>query len=72
MLRTYRPTTVLAQVVTFDDTITYVQLTNGRTVSVPLLLFPRLQVARPEQGLRVEIGDGAGGCTGTSWTRICR
>ena len=33
----YRPTMALAQAVTFDDSAMHVQLTDGRTVSGPLL-----------------------------------
>ena len=64
---TCRPTTALAQAVTFDDITMRVQLTDGRTVSVPLLWFPRLQAARPEQRLRVEIG---GGGRGLHWDEL--
>ena len=60
LVRSYRPTTALAQAVTFDDITMHVQLTDGRTVSVPLLWFPRLHAARPQQRLRVEIGGGRG------------
>ncbi len=65
--RSYRPTTALAQAVTFDDITMHVQLTDGRTVSVPLLWFPRLQAAQPEQRLRVEIG---GGGRGLHWDEL--
>ena len=58
LMPSYRPTTALAQAVTFDDITMHVQLTDGRTVSVPLLWFPRLHAAQPEQRLRVEIGGG--------------
>ena len=56
-----RPTTALAQAVTFDDITMHVRLTDGRTVSVPLLWFPRLLAARPEQRQKVEIGGGGRG-----------
>ncbi|MGI4874901.1 MAG: DUF2442 domain-containing protein [Janthinobacterium lividum] len=67
LVRSYRPTTALAQAVTFDDITMHVQLTDGRTVSVPLLWFPRLHAARPEQRLRVEIG---GGGRGLHWDEL--
>lgn len=54
----YRPTTALAQAVTFDDRPLHVQLTDGRTVNVPLLWFMRLLAARPEQ--RQQVGGGRG------------
>ena len=69
LIRAYRPTTALAQAVTFDDSTMHVQLTDGRTVSVPLLWFPRLHAA---QRLRVEIGGGGRACTGRKWMRTCR
>ena len=59
--RSYRPTTALAQAVTFDDITKHVQLTDGRTISVPLLWFPRLLAARPEQRQQVQIGAGGRG-----------
>ena len=67
LTHSYRPTTALAQAVTFDDITMHVQLTDGRTVSVPLLWFPRLQAARPEQRLQVEIG---GGGRGLHWDEL--
>lgn len=45
----------------------HVRLTDGRTVSVPLLWFPRLHAATPEQRLRVEIG---GGGRGLHWDEL--
>ena len=67
LTHSYRPTTALAQAVTFDDITMHVQLTDGRTVSVPLLWFPRLQAAQPEQRLQVEIG---GGGRGLHWDEL--
>ncbi|RZK43662.1 MAG: DUF2442 domain-containing protein [Hymenobacter sp.] len=63
----YSPTTALAQAVTFDDSTMHVQLTDGRTVSVPLLWFPRLLAARPEQRAQVAIG---GGGRGLHWDEL--
>jgi hypothetical protein len=67
LARSYRPTTALAKAVTFDDITMHVQLTDGRTVSVPLLWFPRLLAARPEQRQQVEIG---GGGRGLHWDEL--
>ncbi|WP_375417935.1 DUF2442 domain-containing protein [uncultured Hymenobacter sp.] len=67
LARSYRPTTALAQAVSFDEDSMHVRLTDGRTVSVPLLWFPRLHAARPEQRLRVEIG---GGGRGLHWDEL--
>lgn len=67
LTHSYRPTTALAQAVTFDDITMHVQLTDGRVVSVPLLWFPRLLAAQPEQRLRVEIG---GGGRGLHWDEL--
>lgn len=56
--RAYVPTTALAQSVTFDDDMMHVQLTDGRVISVPLIWFPLLHEATPEQRTRYEIGGG--------------
>jgi hypothetical protein len=42
-------------------------LTDGRMLSVPLLWFPRLRSATPEQLAQVEIG---GGGVGLHWPEI--
>ena len=65
--QSYCPTTALAQVVTFNDTTMHVQLTDSRTVSVPLSWFPQLHNARPEQRAQVEIG---GGGRGLHWDEL--
>ena len=67
LTHSYRPTTALAQAVTFDDITMHVRLTDGRTVSVPLLWFPRLLAAPLEQRQRVEIG---GGGRGLHWDEL--
>ena len=67
LVRTFRPTTALAQAVTFDDVAMHVQLTDGRVVSVPLVWFPQLHKARPEQRQQVEIG---GGGRGLHWDEL--
>ncbi|MBV9849012.1 MAG: DUF2442 domain-containing protein [Armatimonadetes bacterium] len=56
--RAYVPTTALAQAVEFTDEAMQVFLTDGRTLGVPLLWFPTLSAATPEQRARVEIGGG--------------
>ncbi len=67
MQRSFRPTTALAQSVGFDADLMHVELTDGRTVSVPLAWFPRLLAARPEQRARVQIG---GGGRGLHWDEL--
>ena len=66
-VRTFRPTTALAQAVTFDDVSMHVHLTDGRVVSLPLVWFPQLHKARPEQRAQVEIG---GGGRGLHWEEL--
>lgn len=56
--RTYVPTTALARSVEFAGEAMQVFLTDGRMVSVPLLWFPLLASATPEQRAKVEIGGG--------------
>ena len=47
--------TISATAVRFDDHMMWVDLTDGRTLGVPLAWFPRLLHASPEAGRRVEI-----------------
>ena len=56
--RAYVPTTALAKAVEFDEEMMKVVLTDGRILSVPLLWFPVLREAMPEQRARYEIGGG--------------
>ena len=56
--RSFVPTCALAQTVEFDDTMMQVSLTDGRVLSVPLIWFPILQAATPQQRTRWEIGGG--------------
>jgi hypothetical protein len=65
--RAYRPTTALAKSVKFRDEMMEVYLTDGRIISVPLLWFPLLHKATPEQRERYEIG---GGGTSLHWPEI--
>lgn len=52
--------TVFAQDVRVtEDTLT-VDLTDGRTISVPILWYPRLAYGTPEQRNNWEIGSGIG------------
>lgn len=62
--RAYIPTSALAKSVEFDNDTMRVYLTDGRTIGVPLLWFPTLQNATPEQREKWEIG---GGGTGLHW-----
>jgi hypothetical protein len=57
--RAYVPTTALAKSVEFGDQMMHVRLSDGRVVSVPLVWFPLLRDATPEQRSRYEI-DGGG------------
>lgn len=65
--RAYRPTTALAKEVKFTDEMMEVHLTDGRIISVPLIWFPLLYEATPEQRERYEIG---GGGTSLHWPEI--
>jgi hypothetical protein len=58
MRRSYVPTAALAKSVTFVDEVMQVLLTDGRALSVPLVWFPALHAATPEQRARFEIGGG--------------
>ena len=50
-----------ATTVRFDDVTMWVELTDGRTVGVPLAWFPRLLHASPEQRSHCRIGVTGGG-----------
>ena len=56
--RAYVPTTALAKAVSFDDAAMHVTLTDGRMLSVPLIWFPLLHAASPDQRTQYEIGAG--------------
>lgn len=47
--------TISATSVRFDDVTMWVELTDGRTMGIPLAWFPRLLGATPEQRDQVEI-----------------
>ena len=69
--RSFVPTEALAQSVKFDDAMMHVSLADGRVVSVPLVWFPRLSNAKPEQLERCQIGAGGRGLLqGANWTKI--
>lgn len=57
-VRAYVPATALAKEVKFDDELMHVLLTDGRIISVPIIWFPLLREAAPEQRERYEIGGG--------------
>jgi hypothetical protein len=56
--RAHVPTTALAQAVECDEVMIHVTLTDGRIISVPILWFPLLYEATPEQRQKCEIGGG--------------
>jgi Protein of unknown function (DUF2442) len=56
--RSYVPATALAKSVKFTKTMMQVTFTDGRVLGVPLVWFPALHSAKPEQRTRYEIGGG--------------
>ena len=56
--RAYVPTTALAKAVEFNHGMMNVFLTDGRIISVPIIWFPLLYEATPEQREGYEIGGG--------------
>jgi len=66
-VRTFRPTSALAKSVFFTDDMMHVALTDGRVIIVPLVWFPRLSGASPEQRERCEVG---GGGIGLHWPEL--
>ena len=65
--RAYVPKTALAKSVDFDEDMMHVLLTDGRRVSVPIVWFPLLLKASPEQRTKYEIG---GGGASLHWTEL--
>lgn len=57
-MRAYLPVSALAKSVEFDDEMMHVAFTDGRVLGVPLVWFPALREATPEQRARYEIGGG--------------
>ncbi len=56
--RAYVPKTALARSVKFADEMMHVSLADGRIISVPVIWFPLLHEATPEERERYEIGGG--------------
>jgi hypothetical protein len=52
------PTTALAKEVMFSDDMMHVHLTDGRIISVPVIWFPLLHKATPQQRTQYNIGGG--------------
>ncbi len=65
--RDFVPTTALAKSVSFDEEMMHVSLTDGRCVSVPIIWFPLLREATPDQRTKYEIG---GGRTSLHWPEL--
>lgn len=57
----------LAKALKFDANTMWVELTDGRTLGIPLAWLPRLLHASPEQRERYEI---SGGGIGLHWEEI--
>jgi hypothetical protein len=56
--RAFVLTSALAKFVRFDEDMMHVSLTDGRRISVPIIWFPLLSQATPEQRDKYEIGGG--------------
>ena len=65
--RAFVPTTALAKSVNFDDEMMHVTLTDGRRVSAPIIWFPLLAKATPDQRNKYQIG---GGGTSLHWPEL--
>src|SRR5258708_19699461 len=65
--RSHVPTSALAKSVEFDEEAMRVTLIDGRVLSVPLMWFPVLHRATPDQRSRYEI---AGGGISLHWPDI--
>jgi hypothetical protein len=65
--KAFRPTSALAKDVKFSDSMMNVHLMDGRVISVPIIWFPLLHEATPEQREKYEIG---GGGTSLHWEEI--
>ncbi|HEX7721722.1 MAG TPA: DUF2442 domain-containing protein [Pyrinomonadaceae bacterium] len=61
------PTTALAKSVDFDEEMMHVTLTDGRRISAPIIWFPLLVKATPDQRSKCEIG---GGGTSLHWPAL--
>jgi hypothetical protein len=56
--KAFRPTSALVKSVNFKDEMMEVHLIDGRIISVPVIWFPLLHEASPEQRDHYEIGGG--------------
>ena len=65
--RAFVPTTALAKSVDFDEEMMNVTLTDGRRISAPIIWFPLLVKATPDQRSKYEIG---GGGTSLHWPEL--
>ncbi len=65
--RAFAPTTALAKAVKFDEEMLHLHLTDGRSISVPIIWFPLLYEATPAQRKRYDIG---GGGVSLHWPKI--
>ncbi len=65
--RAHVPTTALAKSVDFDEDMLHVLLMDGRRISVPIVWFPLLLKASPEQRTKYEIGSGG---TSLHWPEL--
>jgi Protein of unknown function (DUF2442) len=57
----YVPTSALAKSVEFTEDMMQVFMTDGRVLGVPLIWFPKLHAATPEQRAHYRIGAGGRG-----------
>jgi hypothetical protein len=65
--RAFVPTSALAAAVEFSEDMMHVRLTDGRILSAPLIWFPVLYEATPQQRALVEIGAGG---RGLHWSEL--
>lgn len=65
--RAYVPTTALAKSISFDEEMMHVLLTDGRSISVPIMWFPILRQATHEQRSKYEISAGG---TSLHWPEL--
>lgn len=65
--RAYRPTSALAKSVQFDQELMHVALIDGRIISVPIIWFPLLHAASPQQREQYQI---CGGGVSLHWPDI--
>lgn len=57
----------LAKTVSFDSSMMWIELVDGRKLGVPLAYFPRILNATPQQRLRFEM---SGGGSGLHWDEL--